>query len=555
MDRSVRVPVLVLVSTLLGLIVMVAQPSGAHINKKVSHVWKHIRAKADARYLKLGSTAINAQKLDGFDSTAFATLAALDMPDGTINQPADLVDWTKLKNVPADLTDGDATGGTADDIDCAGCVNTADLAGGEVTEAKLAFGAATQDELDTHKASSDHDNQYFTETELSTNGGGSAVHWNNLTNVPAGLGDGDDVAGLDRAGFTMSTLDATGTLVGYISAIMGSDGLPVVSYFDEGDDDLKVAHCDDAACTSWTTSTPVSAGDVGRFNSLTIQANGFPAISYRDNNGRLAVGLCADVVCSSATPRQLETVNITGQGTSIAVGVDGLLVMSQYYESFKDLRVTHCDDATCTSATNTDVDAAGGGSPPFVGSDNSITIGGDGLPLVSYFDESGGDLEVAHCTNVACTASTLSTLDSSGSTGSRSSITTGQDGLGLITYYDTSAGEVNVAHCDDATCSTATLASVAPSPAMYPSISIGADGLGVIALPAINGDLRFAHCSNVACSSSVVTTLDTTVDVEATSVMLGSDGLPVVVYYEGPTDTLRLVHCSNVLCTPYFRRR
>ncbi|HEX9891546.1 MAG TPA: hypothetical protein VGB28_05745, partial [Actinomycetota bacterium] len=74
-------------------------------------------------------------------------------------------------------------------------------------------------------------------------------------------------------------------------------------------------------------------------------------------------------------------------------------------------------------------------------------------------------------------------------------------------------------------------------------------------LPAINGDLRFAHCSNVACSSSVVTTLDTTVDVEATSVMLGSDGLPVVVYYEGPTDTLRLVHCSNVLCTPYFRRR
>ncbi len=38
-----------------------------------------------------------------------------------------------------------------------------------------------------------HDDQYFTEAELSTSFGGSVVHWDNVTSVPADLADGDDV--------------------------------------------------------------------------------------------------------------------------------------------------------------------------------------------------------------------------------------------------------------------------------------------------------------------------------------------------------------------------
>lgn len=39
-----------------------------------------------------------------------------------------------------------------------------------------------------------HDDRYFTETELSSSGGGGAVHWDNVTNKPAaGSGDGDVV--------------------------------------------------------------------------------------------------------------------------------------------------------------------------------------------------------------------------------------------------------------------------------------------------------------------------------------------------------------------------
>jgi hypothetical protein len=37
-----------------------------------------------------------------------------------------------------------------------------------------------------------HDERYYTESELNTSGAGGQVHWDNLTNKPAGLDDGDD---------------------------------------------------------------------------------------------------------------------------------------------------------------------------------------------------------------------------------------------------------------------------------------------------------------------------------------------------------------------------
>jgi len=70
------------------------------------------------------------------------------------------------------------------EVVCPGCIGTTDLA----------FDPATQAELDAHHdpLSADHDDRYFTEAELTASGAGGTVHWDNLTNVPAGLDDGDD---------------------------------------------------------------------------------------------------------------------------------------------------------------------------------------------------------------------------------------------------------------------------------------------------------------------------------------------------------------------------
>ncbi|MCX8251198.1 MAG: hypothetical protein OTJ98_05005, partial [Dehalococcoidia bacterium] len=51
----------------------------------------------------------------------------------------------------------------------------------------------------------------------------------------------------------------------------------------------------------------------------------------------------------------------------------------------------------CTSATLTTIDSTG-----YVGFYTSITIGADGLGLISYYDDTNDDLKVAHCENTFC---------------------------------------------------------------------------------------------------------------------------------------------------------
>src|SRR5206468_2604855 len=87
-----------------------------------------------------------------------------------------------------------------------------------------------------------------------------------------------------------------------------------------------------------------------------------------------------------------------------------------------------------------------------VGRFSSVTIGADGLGLISYFDATIGDLKVAHCSTVACTAATLTIVDRGGDVGQYSSVTIGADGLGLISYFDATNADLKVAHCSDLAC-------------------------------------------------------------------------------------------------------
>ena len=115
-----------------------------------------------------------------------------------------------------------------------------------------------------------------------------------------------------------------------------------------------------------------------------------------------------------------------------------------------------------------------------VGRHSSIAIGADGLGLISYYDATNGDLRVAHCADVVCSKATVSTLDSAGDVGQYTSIAIGADGLGLISYYDVGNGDLKVAHCTNADCSAATVSILESdgNAGLYTSLVIGADGLG-----------------------------------------------------------------------------
>ena len=94
----------------------------------------------------------------------------------------------------------------------------------------------------------------------------------------------------------ITTLDSAGDVGYYTSATIGADGLGLISYWDAPNDDLKVAHCSDVACTTATLSTIDTAGDVGVYPSVTIGVDGVGLISYSDAaNGNLKVAHMSNI--------------------------------------------------------------------------------------------------------------------------------------------------------------------------------------------------------------------------------------------------------------------
>lgn len=141
------------------------------------------------------------------------------------------------------------------------------------------------------------------------------------------------------------------------------------------------------------------------------------------------------MVCTAATPQN-------GSLSSIVIGTDGLAVVG-FYDNAPGLRVTHCSNVACTSATSTTVDVGPVANLP------DIAIGTDGLAIISHRDVGTNDLRVTHCSKVACTAATSINVDTQGDVGELSSIAIGTDGLPVISHY---GNGLRVTKCSSRTC-------------------------------------------------------------------------------------------------------
>lgn len=356
----------------------------------------------------------------------------------------------------------------------------------------------------------------------------------------------------------ITTLDSVGSIGMQTSATTGADGLALLSYFDQTNGDLEVAHCENAACTSATKTTLDSAGNVGVWSSsVAIGADGLGLISYYDvSNGNLKVAHCDNQACTGATLSTIDAAGNLGAFTSLTIGSDGLGLIS-YQTQFNDLKVAHCNNVACTSAGTSTIDGVSA-----VGGKTSVAVGGDGLALITYSDVVAYDLKVAHCDDVACTSASTHTLVGAGTVGYHNAVTIGTDGLPLIGYSDQTNGDVKVAHCDDVACTSAVSSVVDGEYGTEISVTVGADGLGLITyaglVPNPNDpyDLKIAHCNVLLCSKASLSSPNLSGNTgNHTSVTVGRDGLPLVGYSDTVNDELRVAHCSNVFCVPYLRRR
>ena len=320
-----------------------------------------------------------------------------------------------------------------------------------------------------------------------------------------------------------------------IGIAIGTDGLPLITYYKADTQDLAIVHCNDITCATWTRRSIATTGDVGRDSSVTVAPAIYPrpnqpelptipagpVIAYYDAaNGTLKVTRCSDPACSgSKTTRTLDTVGSQGALTSIATSVDGAPIIA--YRATANagatwqLRTVYCatDILTATSkfcnqATKTTLDSVSAAQTPNFFATSTV-IGSDGLPFIGYGD-------VAHCSNYRCTAATLNSPGSSGTQ------------------------QVPMAH----------------------SVAVGSDHLPMFAgpFPAGPAPARFAHCVTVECPGTVLGQVGKT-NWDRPSVTLGADGLPFIAFIGGvdpaapPFTGLSVAHCANEFCANLFRRR
>ncbi len=228
----------------------------------------------------------------------------------------------------------------------------------------------------------------------------------------------------------------------------------MISYYDMTNNNLKFVKCGNAICSIGNIVVVGSIGNLNNdsYSSIAIGTDGFPVISftykytnYIDTNiSNLKVAKCGNASCSSGNIiTTVDSAGIVGQFDSIAIGTDGFPVIS-YLDNFPnyDLKFLKCGNAACSSGnTISTLDSVG-----YVGYYTSIAIGANGFPMISYQDFQNNDLKFLKCGNISCSSgNSITTVDSVGSTGHYTSLKKGADGLPVISYSDLTNGYLKVA--------------------------------------------------------------------------------------------------------------
>ena len=113
------------------------------------------------------------------------------------------------------------------------------------------------------------------------------------------------------------------------SVTIGNDGMPIASYVQEDQGWLLVTHCTNVTCTNHTTESLTPADgpiDEGQ-TSLSIGYDGLPVIAYYDDlTEQLKLVKCKGLACDSSILGSVVTVDPstdTGRFNSMTMGTDG----------------------------------------------------------------------------------------------------------------------------------------------------------------------------------------------------------------------------------------
>jgi len=293
------------------------------------------------------------------------------------------------------------------------------------------------------------------------------------------------------------------------SIALDAAGNPVVSYSGGSATSaggLRVLHCGDASCSagnSVAVADPAAYANAG--TSIAIDSAGNPVVSYYDQFAQgIKVLHCGNDICSSANTIALLDTGNSGAFSSLALDAAGNPVVSYFSPTgltISELRVIHCGNPACTAGNTLTVPDALGRT----GAYTSLKLDTLGHPVVSYCSIVPGfacdELRVLHCGDQACgSGNTIESPDTAGHVGATTSLALDQSGNPVVSYYDETNGDLKVLHCGNPTCGSVVkpTATATPNPpplggvADYPNADAGGGApLLLIGLAAAAGALAF----------------------------------------------------------------
>ena len=298
-----------------------------------------------------------------------------------------------------------------------------------------------------------------------------------------------------------------------------------------------------ASGNGWTTASMVVPSDniplliteKGIYKCTTAECTAFTLVNstytsyYKKSDHQIAIGTdglpivvdvnkvykCSNVSCTAGTESTMSV--SVNTWASIAVPATGLPIIA--YNAAGVPSVYKCANASCTSGTSAVIYP--GGAPDPAGASITVTIAGDGLPVVAFNRDNYG-VQVVHCGNAGCTSGNTTALLHSWYTGTAGqafqtliSIDKGTDGYPILSYINEYSSCSNgscvpyVYKCSNYSCSAGTESSLGGTYMLHPSIRVPSDGLPIVGINGWNANTQIAKvikCGNNACSSGNTTT-------------------------------------------------
>lgn len=244
----------------------------------------------------------------------------------------------------------------------------------------------------------------------------------------------------------------------------------------------------------------------------------------------------------------LDSAFNSGLYTSLRTAPDGLPALSYYDDTDGAVRYARCHDDACADASSVVVDGEGA-----TGLSTSLAYA-DGLPVISYYDLDAGAVRLAWCHDVECRRSDRMLVDAAVPDVTRTALTIAPDGRAEVAYAagpTTDLAGLHLARCWPPARGGAGRCDLdrldGPAVGEYVASARRGDTLVIVYRDEAHRLLRMATCTTDACE---VTTPDPTVGAGLQpSVALAGDGTPVVAHLDLAGRELRLLRCPDAPCT------